>query len=79
MFNLEKHRCQLIFEVKLPEDAREKYLDVKKFDPTGLFMLKSMDKISLPDIIQGKKGFKVELTKRVGLRGSPQPGEDPYN
>lgn len=78
MFNLEKHRRQLIFEVKLPKDVLETYLDEKKSDPEGTFILSSTEPIYLEKINEGHEGFKAELSKRLHKRADPQPGEKKY-
>lgn len=59
MFHLEKHRHQLIIEVKLPQEAQTKYEDAKKEHPKEIFTLKTAEDLSLSELVAKKLPFKA--------------------
>lgn len=59
MFHLEKHRQQLIIEVKLPQGAKTKYQDAKKEHPKEIFTLKTAEDLSLSELVAKKLSFKA--------------------
>ncbi|KAL8819057.1 MAG: hypothetical protein Q9191_007816, partial [Dirinaria sp. TL-2023a] len=67
MFYLEKHRHQLIIEIKLSDVAMKEYAEAKKTDPTATFILKSVEDIALGPLVSSKNSFKAVIEKR----GSP--------
>ena len=74
MFHLEKHRHQLIIEVELPSDAKEKYIQAKKADPSTIFTVNTTEALALADLTAGKKKtFKAIIKSR-----SPKEYEKPF-
>ncbi len=65
MFHLEKHRHQLIIEVKLPHAAMAEYKKQKKADPTGaaVFTLETAEDLALAALVSEKKSFKASIIK----------------
>ena len=66
MFHLEKHRHQLIIEVKLPDAAMAEYKREKKADPTGsaIFTLECEEDLALAELVSKKKPFKASIMKK---------------
>ena len=66
MFHLEKHRHQLIIEVKLPDAAMAKYKEEKKADPTSsaIFTLETEEDLALAELVSDKKPFKASIMKK---------------
>lgn len=67
MFRLEKHRHQLIIEVKLPDAALAKYKEQKKADPTGaaVFTLETEEDLALAALVSEQKSFKASIIKKI--------------
>lgn len=63
MFHLEKHRHQLIIEVKLSDAAMAEYTKQKKADPTGaaVFTLQTEEDLALAALVSKKKSFKASI------------------
>ena len=68
MFHLEKHRHQLIIEIKLSDDAMKAYTERKKAEPKETFILKTVEDVALGPLVSEKKSFKATIEKR----GSPE-------
>ena len=66
MFYLEKHRRQLIIEVKLPDAAMSEYKKEKEADATGsaFFTLETEEDLALAELIAEKKPFKASIIKK---------------
>lgn len=64
MFYLEKHRHQLIIEIKLSDVAMKEYTEAKKLDPTATFVLKTVEDIALGPLVSNKHPFKAMIEKR---------------
>ena len=66
MFHLEKHRHQLIIEVKLPDAAIAEYKKEKEADPTGsaVFSLETEEDLTLAELVSDKKPFKASIVKK---------------
>ncbi len=66
MFHLEKHRHQLIIEVKLSDAAMAEYKKQKKADPTGtaVFTLETEGAVALAALVSEKKSFKASIIKK---------------
>lgn len=62
MFHLEKHRHQLIIEVKLDDAAMKEYKTQKAKNPTATFKLHTLEDIALAPMVAGKKPFKASIT-----------------
>lgn len=64
MFNLGKHRRQVIFEIKLPKEAMDKYVALKMEDPQAIIILRSIDPILLDNLTEPQldKSVKKELS-----------------
>lgn len=72
MFHLEKHRHQLIIEVRLPNEAMKAYVQAKKAEPAATFELTTVEDIDLASLVKEKKPFSAKITKR-GLESAPLP------
>ena len=64
MFHLEKHRHQLIMEVNLADDVKQKYVQAKKADPTTVFTVETEEKLALSTLVAEKKSFKASIKTR---------------
>lgn len=66
MFHLEKHRHQLVIEIKLPDAALTEYKKQKRADPTGaaIFTLESEEDLALAALVSKKKSFKASIVKK---------------
>ena len=64
MFHLEKHRHQLIMEVNLADNVKQKYLQAKKADPTTVFTIETEEKLALATLVAEKKSFKASIKTR---------------
>ena len=67
MFHLEKHRHQLIIEVKLPDAAMAEYKKQKKDDPTGaaIFTIETEEDLALAELVSKKKSFKASIIRKT--------------
>ena len=61
MFYLEKHRHQLIMEVKLSEEGKTKYEKAKKADPAPIFTLKTTHDLALSELVAKKLPFRADI------------------
>ena len=64
MFYLEKHRHQLIIEVKLPDEALKMYTERKKAEPAATFVLKTDEDVALGPLVAQKQSFTATIEKR---------------
>ena len=66
MFYLEKHRRQLIIEVKLPDAAMAAYTEHKKGDLTGaaVFTLETEEDLALATLVIENNPFKASIIKK---------------
>ena len=65
MFHLERHRHQLIIEVKLPEAALAEYKRQKEADSTGaVFTVETEEDLALAALVSEKKPFKASIIKK---------------
>lgn len=64
MFYLEKHRHQLIIEVKFPDAAMAEYKKEKKADPTAIFTLETEEDLALAELVSVQKPFKASIMKK---------------
>lgn len=72
MFHLEKHRHQLIIEIDLSPDVKQKYTQAKKADPAANFTVETTESLALATLVAEKKTFKATIKTR-----SPQKYEAP--
>ena len=68
MFHLEKHRHQLIIEIKLPDAAMAEYKKEKEADATGaaIFTLETEGDLTIAALVSEKKSFKASIIKSDG-------------
>ena len=64
MFHLEKHRRQLIMEVKLSQEAKERYIECKKKNPAAIFTIKTTEELALSTLVAKKHAFKGVIESR---------------
>ena len=64
MFHLEKHRHQLIMEVKLPDTALAEYKKEKKAYPKAIFTLETEEDLALAELVSEQKSFKASIVKK---------------
>ncbi|KAL9099527.1 MAG: hypothetical protein Q9163_004987 [Psora crenata] len=68
MFHLEKHRHQLIMEVKLSEEAMKAYTEHKKSNPAATNVLKTTEDVALGPLVAEKQSFKATIETRLPER-----------
>lgn len=61
MFHVANHRQQLIVSVDFDQKSRQKYIDMKKANPTEPMILVTQNKTLLPEIIKHKGTFAAQI------------------
>ena len=64
MFHLEKHRHQLIIEVELSADAKQKYTQAKKANSSAVFTVETTEELALSTLVAEKRKFKAKIKTR---------------
>ncbi|KAF3001603.1 hypothetical protein E8E14_005800 [Neopestalotiopsis sp. 37M] len=68
MFHVANHRQQLIVSVDFDQKSRQKYIDMKKANPTEPMILVTQNKTLLPEIIKNKGTFAAQIkTEHSGV------------
>jgi hypothetical protein len=61
MFHVANHRQQLIVSVDFDHKSKQKYIDMKKANPTEPMILVTQNKTLLPEIIENKGTFAAQI------------------
>ena len=65
MFHLARQRHQFIVSAKLSSKAMDIYKDTKKKSPNAVFVLNTLNKEDLTELVSKKKSFKASIHIQV--------------